>query len=58
MRVDFFYKVGKKVGKKVENGLKTLPMIALVTSSAGVELLSSSARVTSVKSAKPLGWSD
>ena len=38
--------------------IATLPRIALLTSSAGVELLSSSARVTSVKSAKPLGWSD
>ena len=38
--------------------IATLPRIALLASSAGVELPSSSARVTSVKSAKPLGGSE
>ena len=35
--------------------IATLPMITLSTSSVGIELLSSSARVTSVKFQKPLG---
>ena len=34
--------------------IATLPRIALLTSSVGIELISSSARVTSVKSAKGL----
>ena len=35
-----------------------LPIIAIVASSVGIELVSSSARVTSAKSAKPLGRTD
>ena len=35
--------------------IATLPIIALLTSLVGIEFLSSSARVTSVKSAKGVG---
>ena len=34
-----------------------MPLIAALTSLVGIELLSSSARVTSVKSPKGVGWS-
>ena len=44
-------------GHQVAPGGTTLPMIALLASSVGIELLSLSARVTSVKSSKRIGRS-